>query len=60
MEKPILAALLSCSGPVLTDAEKRIFAASNPLGVSLFARNIKNIRQLKKLISDIKKGDAQN
>lgn len=54
MEKPILAAILSCSGPVLTDAEKRIFAASNPLGVSLFARNIKNKEQLKKLISDIK------
>lgn len=54
MVKPILAAMLSCSGLKLTDAEKRIFAKANPLGVSLFTRNIESKNQLRKLISEIK------
>jgi len=54
MSKPILAAMLSCSGTKLTDEEKRFFEEYNPLGVSLFARNIKNVAQLKKLIQQIK------
>ena len=54
MEKPILAAMLSCSGLELTDEEKKYFSQSNPLGVSLFNRNIKNDEQLKKLIKEIK------
>ena len=40
MPKPVLSAMLSCSGLELTDAEKRIFAEFNPLGVTLFGRNI--------------------
>jgi len=54
MEKPILAAILSCAGTELTEVEKRLFAKSNPLGVSLFTRNIKNGTQVKKLIEQIK------
>ena len=54
MEKPILAAMLSCSGTKLTDAEKKLFATANPLGISLFARNIQNATQLKELIKSIK------
>lgn len=54
MAKPILAAILSCSGLALTDAEKRIFAKANPLGVTLFARNIKDKEQLRKLVFEIK------
>ena len=53
MDKPILAAILSCSGTALTDEEKRLFAAKNPLGISLFMRNIQNASQLKNLIKEI-------
>ena len=54
MERPILAALMSCKGTVLTDEEKYIFSRSNPLGVTLFSRNIVNKKQLKNLITDIR------
>lgn len=54
MNKPILAAMLSCQGPNLTDEEKYLFASSNPLGISLFERNLQNKEQTKKLIEDIK------
>ena len=52
--KPILAAMLSVSGFVLTDAEKRLLAAANPLGVTLFKRNIKDKKQVKALVKSIK------
>lgn len=54
MEKPILAAILSCQGTSLTDAEKHLFDKTNPLGVSLFARNIQDHQQLSNLTSSIK------
>ena len=54
MSKPILAAVLSCAGTELTDEEKYLFSSSNPLGISLFARNIRNKIQLKKLVIQIK------
>jgi len=38
----------------LTNEEKSLFKKSKPWGVILFSRNIKNISQLKKLVSDIK------
>ena len=50
----MLAALLSCQGTALTDDEKRIFSKSNPLGITLFARNISNKEQTKVLIKEIK------
>ena len=54
MVKPILAAILSCQGTILTDEEKKLFAKYNPLGVTLFNRNINNIDQVKKLVEQIK------
>lgn len=54
MEKPILAAMLSCQGTRLTDEEKRLFETYNPLGVSLFNRNMQNKKQVKALVSEIK------
>lgn len=54
MNKPILAAMLSCQGPNLTDEEKYLFASNNPLGVTLFARNLQSREQTRKLVEDIK------
>lgn len=54
MSAPITAALLSCSGLTLTEAEKHFFAEVNPLGFSLFSRNIDNPNQLKALITSLK------
>jgi len=54
MEKPILAAMLSCSGTSLTDPEKKLFSKHNPLGISLFKRNINTPQQVKKLCQEIK------
>ena len=57
MTKPILPAFLSVQGFYLSDAEKKLFTESNPLGVCLFARgcaNVQNKEQLKKLCQEIK------
>lgn len=57
MAKPILPAFLSCQGPHLSDAEKRLFASANPLGFCLFSlgcENIKSREQVRKLIKEIK------
>ncbi len=54
MERPILAAMLSCGGTHLTEEEKRFFSHYNPLGVTLFNRNLSNDLQIKKLINEIK------
>lgn len=52
--KPVLAAILSVSGEVLTDEEKYLFEQTNPLGVALFGRNLKTKAQIKTLIKSIK------
>ena len=49
-----MAALLSCSGLVLSNAEKELFSRANPLGICLFRRNIETPRQLTELISSVK------
>ena len=54
MSKPILSAILSCTGTHLTDEEKYLFSSSNPLGVTLFARNVLTKEQTRKLVEDIK------
>lgn len=54
MEKPISAAILSVSGTKLTDDEKFLLEKANPLGVSLFGRNIADKQQLKSLSAEIK------
>ena len=54
MSHPILPAMLSCSGTSLTDTEKKFFARINPLGITLFGRNIENRGQIKALTDEIK------
>lgn len=54
MKKPILAAMLSCHTTKLKESEKFLFSDVNPLGVTLFGRNIENKAQLKELIRSIK------
>ena len=54
MEQPILAAMLSLSSTRLGDDEKRLLAKYNPLGISLFGRNIENLPQVKALVKEIK------
>ena len=52
--KPISACMLSVSGLTLTDEEKKLLSFANPLGVTLFKRNIENKKQVKELIFSIK------
>ena len=54
MQKPILAAILSLEGTQLTDDEKFLLEKANPLGISLFGRNIASKEQLKALNNEIK------
>lgn len=54
MPKPILSAMLSCAGTKLTDEEKYLFSSSNPLGITLFSRNLQSKEQTAKLIEEIK------
>ena len=58
--KPIKAAIISLSGPTLTDEEKTLIEQENPFGVSLFDRNIENPRQLKQLTDSIKTISGRN
>jgi beta-N-acetylhexosaminidase len=48
------AAILGCSGLVLTDQERRLFAANNPLGFILFARNVDTPDQVRALVSELR------
>ncbi len=52
--RPILATMLSVAGLELTSAEQRLLEKANPMGVTLFKRNIKNKTQVKVLIKSIK------
>lgn len=54
MEEIYSAAFLSCSDKSLTDDEKRLFEKFRPAGITLFSRNIDNIKQLQKLIKQIR------
>ncbi|PIW28452.1 MAG: beta-N-acetylhexosaminidase [Rhodospirillales bacterium CG15_BIG_FIL_POST_REV_8_21_14_020_66_15] len=51
---PPRAVLFGCEGPRLTDAEKRFFAAVNPLGFILFARNVENPDQVRALVRELR------
>ncbi len=46
--------IFGCSGLALTDAERAFFAETNPLGLIIFDRNVKNPEQLKQLIADFR------
>ena len=54
MMTPILATMLSVSGFELTNEEKHLLEKANPLGITLFKRNVKNKKQVKALIKSIK------
>lgn len=51
---PPRAAILGLEGTGLTDAEKRFFAAADPLGFILFKRNCDTPAQLKRLVGDLR------
>lgn len=48
------AAILGCSGLILTDEEKRFFQSVNPLGFILFARNVRDPDQVRALVTDLR------
>jgi len=49
-----LAVVFGCSGPGLTDEERALFAAVQPFGFILFARNIKTRDQVHDLVDDLR------
>ena len=49
------AIIFGISNTKLTTEEKYLLKTKKPWGIILFARNIKNLFQLKQLINDIKK-----
>ena len=49
------AAIVGLAGETLTAEEKKLFAEKNPLGFILFARNIKDEKQVKALIKSLHK-----
>jgi beta-N-acetylhexosaminidase len=59
---PPLAAIFGCAGAVLTDAERRFFAETDPLGFILFARNVETPAQVRALVAALRdavgRGDA--
>ena len=60
MQKNILAALLSVKGHNLSDHEKYLFEKYNPLGVTLFARNLFSVEQTINLVKSIKETIGRN
>ena len=48
------AALFGCAGPVLTEAERRLFARVAPLGFILFARNVETPAQVAALVDSLR------
>jgi beta-N-acetylhexosaminidase len=50
----MLPAIFSLSGTTLTSDEEKLFRDANPVGFILFARNIVDIAQLKKLTASLK------
>lgn len=49
-----LAAILGCAGPELTAAEAAFFKAHDPLGFIVFARNLVDPAQVKRLTADLR------
>lgn len=48
------AAIFGCSGPVLTADEAAFFRDADPFGFILFARNVENPEQLRRLTDDLR------
>ena len=51
---PPQAAVFGCAGRSLSDEERRFFAATNPLGFILFARNVETPEQVRALVADLR------
>ena len=49
-----LAAILGCAGPELSDAERSFFRAADPLGFIVFARNLVDPDQVRRLTADLR------
>lgn len=49
-----LAAILGCAGPELTAAERTFFKAADPLGFIVFARNLVDPDQTRRLTADLR------
>src|SRR5262245_6863126 len=49
-----IAAILGCSGPTLTAAEREFFHAAEPLGFILFQRNCRTPEQVRGLVQDLR------
>jgi beta-N-acetylhexosaminidase len=52
--QPPAAAILGCSGLVLTDEERRFFAGTDPLGFILFGRNVDSPAQVAALVAALR------
>ena len=50
----VRACILGCAGLTLSDAERRFFAQSNPLGFILFARNVEAPDQVRALVRELR------
>lgn len=48
------AAIFGCQGPVLTADERAFFAETDPFGFIVFARNVENPQQLRRLTGDLR------
>jgi len=48
------AVILGCAGPVLSEDERRLFNAGDPLGFILFARNVIDPEQVRTLTADLR------
>ena len=51
---PPRAVILGLYGAVLTDHERRLFAAADPLGFILFGRNVEHPAQVRALVADLR------
>ena len=49
-----LAAIFGCAGPVLLPEERAFYREADPLGFILFARNVENPDQLRRLTADLR------
>lgn len=58
--RPIQAAILSVEGLCLNDNEKSLLEKSNPLGVTLFGRNIADKEQVRSLVKEIREVIGRN
>jgi beta-N-acetylhexosaminidase len=52
--EPPCAVIFGCAGPVLTDAERALFARVRPLGFILFARNCEAPDQVRQLVAALR------